>query len=282
MPKTWRAQAYLALILVLLTAVNAGAAAATTIQTARPPCCSQGDADIARWHQNADRLYSQFKPEEAVRELKKILAADSRNFQALIKMARAHVDIGDQIDEKSANASERRLKEYAIAEEHARQAVRVDPNSTWGHFWIAAALGNTAMYSPIAKQLELAGEIRAEVERALARDPRNGLAYHVYGVWHRKIAEIGGASRVFASVFYGKSVPSGTVEKSIEYLKKAVELNPGVIVSRLELARSYVAKEEWEPARNLLNSIADLPIQFSDDAKHKQKAQELLAEIADR
>lgn len=282
MLKPWLSPIALAAALGLLPSASAGAEAVPTIQTTRPGCCGQADADIARWHQNADGLYSQFKPVEAVHELEKILALDERNFQALIKMARAHVDIGDQIAEGSANANERRLKQYAIAEDYARKAVRMDPNSTWGHFWIAAALGDTAMISPIAKQLELAGEIRAEVEKALALDPKNGLAYHVYGVWHRKIAEIGGASRVLASVFYGKSVPTGTLEKSIEYLKRAVDLNPAVIVSRLELARSYIAKEEWEPARSLLGSIPDLPIQFSDDAKHKQKAKQLLAEIKDR
>jgi tetratricopeptide (TPR) repeat protein len=268
--------------LCFLPVVGMAGESTTTIQTARPSCCAQANAEIERWHQNADRLYGQFKPEEAVRELEKILAVDSRNFQALIKLARAHIDIGDQIAENSDNANERRLKQYGIAEGYARRAVRVDANSTWGHFWIAAALGNTAMYSPIAKQLELAGEIRAEIEKALALDPSNGLAYHAYGVWHRKIAEIGGASRVFASVIYGRSLPAGTIDKSIEYLQKAVELNPTVIVSRLELARSYMAKDEWQAARTLLNSIAGLPIQFSDDAKHKQKAKELLAEIKGR
>jgi hypothetical protein len=50
----------------------------------------------------------------------------------------------------------------------------------------------------------------------------------------------------------------------------------------LELARSHVAKEQWEPARALLRSIPELPIQFSDDAKHKQKSEQLLEEIKDR
>jgi Tfp pilus assembly protein PilF len=138
------------------------------------------------------------------------------------------------------------------------------------------------MVSPIGRQLELASEIRAEIERALELDPKNGFAYHAYGVWHRKLAEIGGASRVFASVVYGQSVPTGSLDKSIEYLKKAIELNPMVIISRLELARSHAAKEEWERARALLKTIPGLPIQFSDDAKHKIKAEQLLAEIKDR
>lgn len=250
-------------------------------QESGPDCCKR-DVDIARWHKNADRLYAQFKAREAVKELQRILDLDAGNFEALIKMARAYIDIGDMIPESDANWKERKLKEYAVAEDYARRAVKIDPQSTWSHFWLAAALGNAAMVSPMARQLELANEIRLQVERAIELDAKNGLAYHAYGVWHRKVAEIGGASRVLAPVLYGQAVPTGSLEKSVEYLKRAVDLNPMFITSRLELARSYIARSEWEPARVLLRSIPDLPIQFSDDKKHKQQAAQLLAEVKDR
>jgi tetratricopeptide (TPR) repeat protein len=268
-------------IMLFLVPLNVGAAEINLAEEGAHGCCRY-DADIARWHKNADRLYAQFRAREAINELQRILDVDGRNFEALIKMARAYVDIGDTITESGANWKERKLKEYVAAEDYARRAIKVDPNSTWGHFWLAAALGNSALVSPIARQLELANEIRAQLEKAIALDPKNGLAYHAYGVWHRKVAEIGTASRAFASVLYGQSVPGGSMEKSIEYLKRAVELNPTIIISRLELARSHLAREEWEPARVLLQSIPDLRIQFSDDSKHKKQAAQLLAEIKDR
>jgi len=267
--------------LFFAAALNVTAADITAIWEGEQRCC-QPDADIASWHKNADRLYSQFKAGEAIKELQKILKVDAGNFDALIKMARAYIDVGDMIPESGAGWKERKLKEYRIAEDYARSAVNVDANSTWGHFWLAAALGNAAIISSTERQLELANPIRAQLEKAIALDPKNGLAYHAYGVWHRKVAAINAASRVFASVLYGRSVPAGSLEKSIEFLKRAVELNPTVIVSRLELARSYIAREEWQPARALLRSIPDLPIQFSDDSKHKKEAAVLLAEISGR
>jgi Tfp pilus assembly protein PilF len=90
-------------------------------------------------HKSADRLYSQFKPKEAVVELVKILRADSNNFEALVKLARAHIDIGDLVPDNGTNWHERKLKEYTTAQDYARKALQVDPNSTWSHFWIAAA-----------------------------------------------------------------------------------------------------------------------------------------------
>jgi tetratricopeptide (TPR) repeat protein len=246
------------------------------------PHCRDDSVDIAQLHKSADRLYAQFKPKEAANELLKILRADPQNFEALIKLSRAYIDLGDMIPESTSDWKERRLKEYRTAEDYARRAIKANPNSTWGHFYLGASLGLTAVVSPVARQVELADEIRAALEKSLALDSNNGFAYHAYGVWHRKISEIGKMSRVFASVLYGRSLPQGSMEKSVEYLKKAIALNPTVIVSRLELANTYMAMEDFPAARTMLSSIRNLPIQFSDDAKHKQKAEELLEEVASR
>jgi tetratricopeptide (TPR) repeat protein len=246
------------------------------------PHCRDESVDIARLHKNADRLYAQFKPKEAAEELLRIIRLDAHNFEALVKLSRAYIDIGDMIAESAPDWKERRLKDYRAAEDYARRAVKIDPNSTWGHFYLAASLGHIAVVSPLARQVELAGEIRAALDRSLALDARNGFAYHAYGVWHRKMSEIGKMSRVFASVLYGRSLPEGSMDQSIEYLKKAIALNPTVIISRLELANTYIAIEDFPAARSMLSSIQDLPVQFSDDAKHKQKAEELLEEIKSR
>ncbi|MEX0806842.1 MAG: hypothetical protein WD688_26500 [Candidatus Binatia bacterium] len=246
------------------------------------PQCRHEGLDVAQLHKNADRLYGQFKAKEAAVELLKVLRSEPQNFEALAKLSRAYIDIGDSISESSTNWQERRLKEYRSAEDFARRAVKVDPGSTWGHFYVAASLGNIAVISPVSRQVELAGEIREALEKSIALDAGNGFAYHAYGVWHRKMAEIGQMSRMLASVLYGRSLPVGSMGKSIEYLKKAITINPTVIISRLELARTHVALEEWPAARSLLSSIRNLPVRFSDDAKHKQKAEELLEEIKDR
>lgn len=254
----------------------------TPAEDGKNACCRQAGPDITQLLKNADGLYTQFKPKEAAAELQKILQVEPQNFEALAKLSRAHIDIGDMISQSAQDWQQRRLKEYKTAENYARQAINANPSSTWGYFYVAASLGNIAILSSVGKQIDLAGEIRGAVEKAIALDPQNGFAYHAYGIWHRKMAEIGKAKRMFASLVYGRAVPTGTLEKSVEYLRKAVVLNPTVIVSRLELARSYIAMENWPSARSSLASIRELPVQFSDDARHKQKAEELLEEIKER
>jgi len=268
--------------IVLILLVVAAAPEFSAAQMDGCPHCKAHNRDSAELIEQADRLYAAFKPREGAAELRKVLQLEPRNLEALAKLSRAHIDIGDSIPESHSNWKERRVQEYRTAENYARQAIKVDADSTWGHFYLAASLGTMAGVSPIARQIEMADEIRAAAENSIALDPQNGFAYHIYGVWHRRMAEIGKTRRMFASLWYGRSVPRGDLEKSMEFLKKAVSINPNVIVSRLDLARTHVARHEWAAARAQLSSVAELPAKFSDDGRHKQKAHELLEEIKDR
>ncbi|MGH7830086.1 MAG: hypothetical protein ACREP8_07895, partial [Candidatus Binatia bacterium] len=193
-----------------------------------------------------------------------------------------YIDFGDMVPESTPDSQEKKLKHYLTAEEYARKAVKADPDGTWGHFYVAASLGKIATLSPVSKQIDLSHEIREAAEKAIALDPNNGFAYHVVGVWHRKVAEIGQMQRLLAATFLWRSLPAGSMEKSVEYLKKAISLNPTVILHHLELAKTYIAVDQWQVARSSLETALQLPVQFSDDSSNKKEAQQLLEEIKDR
>lgn len=246
------------------------------------PQCKSDSSEVSRLLQKGDTLYASFNSSEALKEFLKVLEIDPQNHEALSKIARAYIDIGDMVPESAPDWQEKRIRQYQVAEQYARKAVEADPDSTWGHFYVAASLGKVAVLSPISKQIDLAREIRSEVEKAIALDPQNGYAYHAYGVWHRKMAEIGQMSRMLVSVVLWRSVPKGTLEKSVEYLKRAVSLNPKVIASYLELGKTYMAAGKWKLARSSLKFAEALPVQFSDDHLNKKEARQLLQEINDR
>lgn len=245
------------------------------------PHCKNDGSEISQRLQKADELYASLKSKEALKELQMVLQLDPQNHEALSKSARVYIDFGDMVPESEPDWQAKRLKQYRIAEDLARKALKADPNSTWGHFYVAVSLGKIASLSPISKQLDLAEEMRDEVEKAIAMDPKNAYAYAVYGIWQRKMGEIGKMSRAFASLVW-HSVPQGSLEKSAEYLKKSISLDPTVIMSHLELGTTYIAMGKWQLARNSLKAALDLPPQFSDDGANKKAAQRLLDEIKDR
>ena len=246
------------------------------------PDCLNNESETSQLLQTADALYADFKPKEALDVFLKILDIDPQNQEALAKTARVYIDFGDKIPESTPDFSDKRLEQYLISEQYARKAVKANPAWAWGHFFVAASLGKISMESSVSKQIDLAHETRAEVDKAIALDPQNGFAYHILGIWNRRLAEIGLMSRFLAQTILWRSVPKGSFEKSEEYLKKALSINPDVINHHLELAKTYVAMGKWNLARRYLMSVEELPIHYSDDQNHKETARRLLQEIKDR
>lgn len=238
------------------------------------------DGEAAKAVARAAALYGQFKSSEALVEIKKALALAPDDPEVLVWTARTHIDVGDMIPETVPGWQKKRQEQYRAAERYARAAVKADPKSTWPHFFLAVALGKVAEFSSVKKQIALAGDIRKATDTAIALDPDNGFAYHVLGVWHRRMAEINQAERLLAKLFLFSSVPPGRMDDSVRNLKKAIAYNPDVINHHLELARTYQALGKPELARRHLETVAELPIRFSDDAIHKRKAQQLLRDIS--
>jgi tetratricopeptide (TPR) repeat protein len=165
-------------------------------KTGRVGCsnCADDGSPVSRSLQKADELYAAFKPKEALPELLKVLDLEPQNAEALSKAARVYIDFGDAIPESTPDWEAKRLKQYQIAEQYARRAVKADPSMVWGHFYVAASLGSMATVSPVAKQIDMAGEIRSAIEKAIAIDPKNGYARRQHGEIHR-IFEQGGRSQ---------------------------------------------------------------------------------------
>jgi tetratricopeptide (TPR) repeat protein len=272
------------LLIVFLCALSTAGVRAEQPSMGRLGCphCINDGSEVSQLLQQSDALYVAFKPKEAIKPLLRVLELEPNNQEALAKAARVYIEFGDIIAETEPGWQEKRLQQYRSAEDYARKAVKADPNNTWGHFYVAASLGKMAALSSVSKQIDLADEIRSAVEKAIACDPQNGFAYHVYGLWHRRMAQVGQTSRFVASAFLGRSVPIGNLTTSVEYFQKAIGLNPKIISHHLELGKTYIAMGKWDLARASLKSSLVQPVQFSDDPIHKKEAEKLLREINDR
>lgn len=219
-----------------------------------------------------DEAYARFDDAQALEAYRLAVEADPTNYEALWKLTRACIDVADHITKEEPNWEERQKKLYKEAEAFGRRAVRANPDDTWGHFFLSAALGKYALMLGKKQQVEMSKTVKAEIEKAIELDGTNDLAYHALGRWHRRMAEIGGAQRFFGSMLYG-SIPKGTFEESEKYLKKAVELRPDYTNHRLELGRTYLAMKKYDLARQEFEKVLELPIISSKCEDYKKEAQ---------
>ncbi|MGZ7064859.1 MAG: tetratricopeptide repeat protein [Candidatus Aminicenantales bacterium] len=228
-----------------------------------------------------DDAYALLDDQKALDHYLEALKVEPENYEALWKVSRAYVDIADVITATDKDAKQRQMKMYTDATAYAKKAIAANPNDTWGHFQYAAAFGQKLLRLGTKEQIDGSKQIRAEIDKAIELDPNNDLAYHALGRWHRRIAEIGGATRFFGSLLYG-SIPKGSFEESEKNLKKAVEIKPDYVNHHLELGNTYVDLKKYDLAAQEFQKAIDLPKTTSKDDVLKKEAQTELAKIKNK
>ena len=247
---------------------------ALVLLLARPALSESG-------HGRSDELLGQAAERYAHGDLKgartsclEALSASPGRFTVLHRLAR----IESMQAEDASGEDGRRL--VAAAVEHAREAVKIAPDSAAGHLELAVALGRQALKEGPKTQLSLSREIKSEVDRTLALNPAQGRAWHVLALWNRKLASLNAIERAVAGTVLG-GVPKGaSMENAVADLQKAVELEPAYVNHRLELGRTLMQLKRKGEARRELERAVALPATGSPlDPKYLAEARELLARV---
>ncbi|ABG60853.1 conserved hypothetical protein, with TPR repeat [Cytophaga hutchinsonii ATCC 33406] len=185
---------------------------------------------------------------------------DSTKAEAQWKIARAYVCYGD-----NAVPAE---KEYNFrnAVRAANKCIELEETNANGHTWLAAALGNTAMYEGSKTKVRLCTQIKKELNRAIALNPKDDIAYSILGSFYREIGNISWLEKQLAMTFIGK-IPDGTYEDSEKAFAKAIALNPTIMRHWYEQGLLYKYWNKNEQAIASFNKAKACPVFVSSDNK---------------
>ena len=184
--------------------------------------------------------------------LESLLASNTaKEDDVLWRMARLEKWLGDQ-----AAGSVEKLKHYERAKGYAQRGVNKGGRCVECHFWLGVAYGKIGQTRGVMSSLFLVSSIKAEMKQVLSMDPQHSGAHHVMGVVYRSIPWLIG----------------GSIEKSIEELVRAVQLNGDNTIHYLELAKSYAAAGETKNMLNALDALEQVsepydPIQAKVDRR---------------
>lgn len=201
------------------------------------------------------------------------VAMDSSNYEALWKLARAYVDIGQ------ASKGDEQKQNYFIGEKLARRCVALHPDSAEGHFYLAVAVGRVALMVGGKKKIALSKEVKREAEAALAIKPDHDGAMHTLGRWHYELANLSWVLKAAAKIIYG-GVPSGASnEQAKTWFEKAIAIKADAPVHHLWLGESLIKLEDYANARQHLTTCIALKDMFWDDPDNKAQAKKRLEAI---
>ena len=262
------------LALVLPFALAAGPLGAS-VQEVDPPSDSLAALDVPALLEEGQMLHDRLLPLDALHRFEAVVQRDSRHYEARWKAAREAVNVG-----MLASDDDRKKEWFRRAERHARVGMAARDSAPDARHWLSVALGRRALLEGIRTRVRIAGEVRDLALRVLEVDSLHHGAHHVLGQWHAEVRRLSGIERWIAgNVLGGDAMDEASWEEARKHLERAVELAPGHLLHRLELARIYLDLDREDDARTQLEEVLRRPAMEPTDPLHKQAAQELLEEL---
>lgn len=211
----------------------------------------------------------------AVRHYEAALKLDSLNAEALWKVSRDVVDLGEAAG--FAHRDQVRDSLYRVGEQYATRAVQANPNSSMAHFAMARALGRAALAVGSRERVKYAARVREQGMAAIKLDSLNDGAWHVMGEWNAEIMRLNGFVRFMAkNLLGGKVMGEASWDNAQRDLEHAVALQPSRIVHHLDLGQVYADVGKKDMARQQFNLAISLPAVEFNDANYQREAREAL------
>lgn len=230
---------------------------------------SSAAGDDAALVAKADELYlargDLAKLREAIDLLEKLAKDDPKLYDARWRLAKDYWYLG-----KHEADNDKKQELFWKGVEHAKAATEIAPDKPEGFFWLGVSYGVYGEAKGIFKSLSLVNPMKEALEKALSID---------------KNCECGGPDRVLGRLYY--KLPffkGGSNKKSIEYLKKSLDLCKVNTLTRLYLADTYMSEDMDKEAEEQLNLIlsgeAD-PKYAPETEENKVEAKKLLEKLKD-
>ena len=231
--------------------------------------------DPALLLKEARQLEQSFKDQQALVKYLELLRLQPKEVGVLCTCSELYSRLGKKQSSKSQQD-----QYYAEAYRLAREAYSLAPNNAEANFVMSVAKGRLAMVASGEDKINAVRDIKKFAERSIQLDPSSYKGYHVMGKWYYEVSNLGSFEKWLVKMVYG-SLPPATYADAIRHYEKSRQLNPGLLLNYLELAKAYHKNEEADKARAALQQLLKLPDSSGDDAFIRKEASQLLKKWAD-
>ncbi len=154
------------------------------------------------------------------------------------------------------------------AQETARRTIRLFPAAAEGYYQLAHAQAELIRFAGVLAKLNLAGEIRRNLGRALELDPDHARALTGLALWNLQLAKRG------FGWLYGASLDAVAplLQRAVKAAPESIEIRKNYGFALMQLNRLLEARKELEQALTL-------PQRGVPDRLHRERAITLLRQL---
>jgi tetratricopeptide (TPR) repeat protein len=220
-----------------------------------------------------DVFYDRLQPAEALRFYLPAEKLDPENVRLLVRIARQYRHLMSD-----ATMLGEKLHLGTTAVDYALRAVALAPNDAEAQLALAISYGKMLPMEETTQQIVTARCLKIAVDKVIALDPSNDLAWHVLGRWYFGLAEVGALKRALARVAFHK-LPPAKYEDAKHCFEKAIALNPNRLMHYIELGRTYAEMGRDADAREFINKGLAMPETEKDDPETKNLGRQTLKKL---
>jgi tetratricopeptide (TPR) repeat protein len=222
-----------------------------------------------------DEFYSSFDNLSAISEYEKAYRMAPDDYDVLFRLVRTYNAAGEEWKEKRNRDQAEKYINKAL--EYAEIFLNKYPDSAAAYTYLALSYGNIAMFKGGKDKVTYAKKIEQNCKKAISLSQSDYMPYIIMGIYYRELASLGWFERTFANAFFG-GVPDGSFEDSEKMFKKALAINPKIIVATYQLGKTYRAMERDEEAKALFKKVLTMENMDFRDKYTKEKVKRILAE----
>jgi tetratricopeptide (TPR) repeat protein len=156
-------------------------------------------------------------------------------YNAYYGIAMAYLTMGDFAKLNHTDA----LEDYEAGKIAARRAIELNQNGSEGYFWYAGNIGRIAQRKNIIEALLLLPEFLGYLNKAYELNPESLFVLEAYAELYYQLPWAFG----------------GSDGKSIEYIDKALKIDPGYTMPLTTLAKVYIKEGKYDEARDVLKEV---------------------------
>jgi tetratricopeptide (TPR) repeat protein len=214
--------------------------------------------------------------DRALQILRPLLRSATDDYILLCWMAEILLDKSEVILRDATPREAKPVCQEAVL--NARRAAEVRPDGAEGWFQVGQTTGMLSQLPGGRETVDMAVESKVAFDRAISLDPDHTGAIHGLARWHYCVANLPWTLKLAAKIFYG-GLPPAYNEEAVRLYRRAISLEPDVIIHHLELGKAYLEMKEKALARAEFETVLRLPAMSHFDTDRKQEARLLLSEM---